>query len=84
MLGGAAQATGFLVAAAGPVGIALLVGGLLVAGIELALVATREFGEHVEALRAAWKKAEREEFDGGSARTLTRVNRVHELLQRFA
>jgi len=84
MLGGAAQATGFLVAAAGPVGIALLVGGLLVAGIELALVATESFGEHVRALRKAWKEAEREEFDGGSARTLTRVNRVHELLQRFA
>ena len=48
---GSAEATGFLLAAAGPVGLALAVGTVLIAGIELALVATSEFGEHVEALR---------------------------------
>lgn len=84
LLGGAAEATGFLAAAAGPVGIGMVVCGLLVAGIELGLVATREFGEHVEAIRAAWRKASREEFDKRSPRTLARLDRVHELVQRLA
>jgi hypothetical protein len=79
MLGGA-EATGFLAAAAGPVGLALVVGTLLIASIDLALVATRDFGEHTEALRTAWKKAEKAELnERGVSRTVLSIDRLHEL-----
>jgi len=84
MLGGA-QATGFLAVAAGPVGIALVVGTLCIAGIDVALSATREFGDHVESIRAAKKAAEKAEIHpSGVPRTILRINRLHELTTKFS
>jgi hypothetical protein len=61
MFGGGATA-GALALAAGPVGLALAAGGILVVCIDATLSLTHELGEQTSALEAALDRAEREEF----------------------
>jgi hypothetical protein len=80
---GGASATGFLAAAAGPVGIGFAVGGVVIACIDGALDLTKEFGAQVGALEEALDGALRKELPDSEKSLLAtrRVQRVQELAQ---
>jgi hypothetical protein len=59
---GGGSATGALALAAGPVGVALAAGAVLIVCIDATLSMTQEFGEQTAALETALDKAEREEL----------------------
>jgi hypothetical protein len=64
---GGGSATGALALAAGPVGVALAAGAILIVCIDATLSMTQEFGEQTAALETALDKAEREELPATQA-----------------
>ncbi|MDB4972110.1 MAG: hypothetical protein JWN48_451 [Myxococcaceae bacterium] len=80
---GGATATGFLAAAAGPVGLGVAVGGVLIACLDGTLDLTKEFGAQVSALEAELDKAQLQELPESkkSALATRRLRRVQELAQ---
>ncbi|MDB4989892.1 MAG: hypothetical protein JWN04_5070, partial [Myxococcaceae bacterium] len=81
---GGASATGFLAAAAGPVGLSLAVGGVLLACIDSALDLSKEFGAQVSALEEALDGAEQTELPASEDKLLAtrRLQRIQQLTQK--